>query len=68
LGAAIVVSTVALFGQVWAKGGLSVKPPRPFTRQELILIEQCRRLARLQGADSAAFLRQCSAERPYVNP
>jgi len=45
-----------------------MKPPQPFTKEELILIEKCRRLERSQGTDSPAFVRQCSTERPYLNP
>jgi hypothetical protein len=65
---AIAVLAAAFSSSASAKGGLSVKPPRPFTQQEIIQIEQCRHLARSKGADSAAFARECSAERPYLNP
>ena len=66
LGAAIVVLAIAFTGSASAKGGLSMKAPQPFTKEELILIEKCRYLAVSQGVDSASFARQCSAERPYL--
>jgi hypothetical protein len=67
LGAAIIVLMAAFDGSAWARGGLTMKPARPFTKQELILIEQCRGLFRL-GMESAAFVRKCSSMVPYIRP
>ena len=49
------------------EGVLSPKPPRPFTREELILIEKCRFLARSRGMHSPVFARECATMRPYLN-
>jgi hypothetical protein len=66
LGLAIIVLLAAFDGSARARGGLTMKPARPFTKQEMILIEQCRRLATLQNTESAAFTRQCETVLPYI--
>ena len=67
LGAAVVVLTAALTCSVWAKGGISMKGPQPFTKEELILIEKCRRLAPAQeGEESRVLVRRCEAVMPYI--
>jgi hypothetical protein len=68
LGVGIVLATIVEPSFVWAKGGgMSPKPPTPFTREELILIDKCRFLARSRGTDSPVFARECATVRPYLN-
>jgi hypothetical protein len=66
LGAAVGVLMAAFTGAAWAKGGLSRKEPVPFTKQELILIHECRGLVWSQGMESAAFARKCSSVILYI--
>jgi hypothetical protein len=67
LGVGIVLATIVEPSFVWAKGGgMSPKPPTPFTREELILIDKCRFLARSRGTDSPVFAREC--DRTYIGP
>jgi hypothetical protein len=68
LGVLVALSTIVEPCFVWAKGGsMSSRPPTPFTRDELILIEKCRIIARSRGIESTVFVRECSTARPYVN-
>jgi hypothetical protein len=67
LAAGIVLATTMGPNSAWAKGGgMSPKPPRPFTREELILIQKCRFLARLRPMDSPVFAGECAIVRPYL--
>jgi hypothetical protein len=68
LAAGIVLATAVGSNSASAKGGgMSANPPRPFTREELILIQKCRFLARSRGMDSPVFARECATVRPYLN-
>jgi hypothetical protein len=67
LGAGIVLATTAELHFASARGGYVLKPPRPFTREELILVEKCRFLARSRGMDSPLFARECATVIPYLN-
>jgi hypothetical protein len=54
-------------GRAWSRGGYGgPKPPTAFAPKELLLIEKCKEVARTEGADSAPFMRECSAVRSYV--
>jgi hypothetical protein len=67
LGAAVAVLTVAFTCSVWAKGGISMKAPQPFTKEELILIEKCRHLAQPYGGrESARYVRECGTVMLYI--
>jgi hypothetical protein len=68
LPALIAVAMIGSPGLASARGGYSVKPPRPFTKEELLLIEKCHALAQSQGRKSPAFAQQCSSVRPYIRP
>jgi hypothetical protein len=64
--AVIFVAIVGLPSMSWARGGYAPKQPRPFTREELILIDRCRTIARSSGMESQLFVRQCSTMMPYL--
>jgi hypothetical protein len=66
-----VLIAIAMIGSpslALARGGYSAKPPRPFTKEELLLIEKCHALAQSQGRESPSFAQQCSSIRPYLRP
>jgi hypothetical protein len=68
VGLVVVLASIVEPSFAWAKGGgMFPKSPRPFTREELVLIEKCRVLARSRGMKSTVFARECSTMRPYMN-
>jgi hypothetical protein len=65
LGLVVALSIIVEPCFAWAKGGrMFSRSPRPFTREELILIEKCRIIARSRGIESIVFARECSTVRP----
>lgn len=68
LPALIAIAMIGSPSLALARGGYSPKPPRPFTKEELLLIEKCHALAQSQGRGSPAFAQQCSSVGPYLRP